>query len=149
MADAKTFEKLLDLRDREKQTAQKDYKLSVEHFEDVASEMYLLLKKKEDAEVAYQREIGETPASVGNLTFHSEYIAKLKTKISSMQTAVGNARRDMEAKQDKLTAAYVETKKFERMIERKKEKQQAIIKAEESKQMDEISTVQFNKNRDW
>ncbi|SDL74080.1 flagellar export protein FliJ [Sediminibacillus halophilus] len=149
MADSKTLEKLLDLRDRDKQTAQKDYKLSVERFEDVASEMYTLLKKKEDAEAAYQREIGEAPAFVGSLTSHSEYIAKLKTKIARLQTAVGNARKDMETKQDKLTAAYVETKKFERIIERKKEKHQAVVKAEESKQMDEISTLQFNKNRDW
>ncbi|WP_053219667.1 flagellar export protein FliJ [Virgibacillus senegalensis] len=148
MANAKTLEKLLDLRDREKQTAQKDYQLSVERFEDVASQMYFLLKKKEDAEAAYRQEVSAS-VSISVLSSHSDYIAKLKAKIESLQTAVGNARKEMEAKQDTLSAAYIETKKFERMIERNKEKQHAVLKAEESKQMDEISTVQFNKSRDW
>ncbi|SDJ72419.1 flagellar export protein FliJ [Sediminibacillus albus] len=148
MASPKTFEKLLDVREKEKQEAQKAYKQSVEDFEVVASDMYHLLKQKEDAEQAYHNDIHRS-ATVTTLSSHFSYIEKLKQKINQLQVSVNQARNLMDDRQGKLTDAYIEAKKFEKMIEVKKAKLHAAIKSEEDKQMDEISVTQFINNREW
>jgi len=50
MAETVVFSKILHVRENEKKDAQKIYYQAMDVFEKVASELYVLLKKKETAE---------------------------------------------------------------------------------------------------
>lgn len=140
--------KILDVRENEKKIAEKVYSQSLEKFESVAMDLYTLLKKKEDAEEAYDRCI-QSNVEIDQLRQISNFIESIEKEILQMQHKVNRARNDMEVKQSKLTDAHIEVKKFEKLIEhRTKEKREYQLKIEKAF-MDEISINQFmnNKNR--
>ncbi|MDL4840063.1 flagellar export protein FliJ [Aquibacillus rhizosphaerae] len=147
MANTKAFQKILSFREREKNEAQIAYKQSVESFEDVATQLYNLLRKKEDVENKYNYYL-ETMGSVTNIATHYSYIERIKEKITRLETSVNEARHVMDAKQLKLTNAHIETKKYEKLIERKKLKLKEHELEQENKLMDETSIIQFLNNRD-
>lgn len=139
--------KILNVRENEKKIAEKDYSKSVQAFETVATELYSLLKKKEDAEEAYEKCI-QSNVAIDQLMQISNYIESINDEIIEVQQKVNQARNDMEIKQVELTDAHIEVKKFEKLIEfRVKEKRERQNKVEKAF-MDEISLNQFmNKNR--
>ncbi|MCT2534523.1 flagellar export protein FliJ [Aquibacillus koreensis] len=147
MASAETFQKILGLREREKNDAQMAYKDSVDSFEEFATQLYHLLRKKEKVEREYSLSLGST-SSVSTLTTHYTYIEKIKENIRQLEMSVKKARNNMEMKQKQLTATHIEVKKYEKLIERKEKKRIELQKAEETKLMDETSIMQFLNNRD-
>ncbi|WP_138414833.1 flagellar export protein FliJ [Aquibacillus sediminis] len=142
MADIETFQKLLVVRERDKNLAKKNYQQSVQFFENLASELYQLLKNKEDAEKEYQQQLANT-SSVTMLSHYSLYIQRIKTKIGELQSSVNQARQEMNDKQQQLTEAHIEVKKFEKIIEKKRQTATFKQKHEENKFMDEITVTQF------
>ncbi len=142
MADVATFYKLLDLRETEKNLAQKEYQESVDQFEEIATKLYHLLKQKEDAEAKYLQAL-ESTTNVSTLHLNQQYIARLDEQIGQLQPSVQQARGDMEQKQEVLSSAHVEMKKYEKIIERKEEYHRVSEIEHEKKEMDEISMQQF------
>ncbi|WP_079480191.1 flagellar export protein FliJ [Halobacillus salinus] len=143
MARLETFYKIKNLRDREKQDHQKRYQLAVEAFEEKATLLYDMLKKKEHAEQAFEDQLGQGSVQADLFIQHQNYITKLDEKINELHPAVNQARNQMNQKQTRLTNAHVEVKKFEKIIERKMEKQSQWLKEEEHKFMDELSMQQY------
>ncbi|QDP40177.1 flagellar export protein FliJ [Radiobacillus deserti] len=143
MAFIQTFEKILQVKEREKKEAQKAYKQSVDSFEEVATKLYELLRKKEEAEENYQRQLDKA-VSIDMLASHSSYMDKLQQVIQEVQYTVNEARLNMESFQLKLTDAHIEVKKFEKMIENKKQKLSEQLKLQENSFMDEISLQQYS-----
>ncbi|UFU01025.1 flagellar export protein FliJ [Radiobacillus kanasensis] len=143
MAVIQTFEKILNVREREKKEAQKAYKQSVDSFEEIATKLYELLRKKEEAESNYQTQL-EKAVSIDALSSHSTYMEKLQKAIHEVQYSVNQARENMEVFQGKLTDAHIEVKKFEKMIESKKQKLSDQLKLQENSFMDEISLQQYS-----
>lgn len=140
--------KILDVRENEKKVAQKIYSQSQEQFELVATSLYTLLKKKEDAEEAYDKCI-QANVAIDQLQQISYFIETIEEEILDLQFKVNRARNDMELKQSKLTDAHIEVKKFEKLIElRAKEKHELQSRVDKAF-MDEISLNQYmsNKNR--
>jgi len=142
MADVATFYKLLDLQATEKNLAQKDYQESVDQFEEIATKLYHLFKQKEEAEAKYIKAL-ESSTDVRTLHMNQQYIARLDQQINTLQPSVQQARGDMEQKQEKLSSAHVEMKKYEKIIERKEEYHRVSEMEHEKKEMDEISMQQF------
>ncbi|TXL67681.1 flagellar export protein FliJ [Cerasibacillus terrae] len=146
MPQQTSLSKLLILREREKDDAQKAYHLSMETFEDVASKLYKLLKRKENVEEE-QDTILQTKITIEQLRIQNAYIEKLTKQIAKIQNEVQIARNDMELKQSQLTDAYIEMKKYEKIIELQEEEEKKKIKHNENMAMDEISMRQYISTR--
>lgn len=142
MSETTVFEKILRVRENEKNDAQSAYHQSMDYFEGIAKKLYSLLSKKEAAEDYYQSMTYESIA-IERLKEQSTYMSHLNEKINQLQQQVIVARNDMEAKQQLLSDAYIEVKKFEKLIERRWQARLIREKAEEAKLMDEISLQQY------
>ncbi|WP_217585606.1 flagellar export protein FliJ [Lentibacillus saliphilus] len=146
MTDTLALSKILRLRETEKKDAQKRYEQSTRTFEEIATELFQLLKKKEKAEDSYDHHIKQS-SQIETIREQLSYIDVLNGKIIALQQDVQVAREKMENHQEKLTHAHVEVKKYETIIRRREwahEKQLARI---ETNMMDEASTQQYLKNR--
>lgn len=142
MSRTKTLTKVLDIREREKDAAQKAYNQAMQHFEDVATKLYQTLKKKEDAEESYDQYLKDM-VQIERLMDQMAYIESLNRQIVLLQHQVNQARTQMELKQQSLTHAHIEVKKFEKLIETRKQEQQQTELKQEQMFMDDMSVQQF------
>lgn len=142
MSRTKTLTKVLDIREREKDAAQKAYNQAMQHFEDVATKLYQTLKKKEDAEESYDQYLKDM-VQIDRLMDQMAYIESLNRQIVLLQYQVNQARTQMELKQQSLTHAHIEVKKFEKLIETRKQEQQQTELKQEQMFMDDMSVQQF------
>ncbi|MRH42260.1 flagellar export protein FliJ [Aquibacillus halophilus] len=147
MTQSDSFQKILVVREKEKKQRQKEYNKAIDSFEEVATQLYTLLKKKEDVESSYKQFL-ESPGPITTLSTHYSFLERIKTKITQLEEKVKNARKYMENEQSKLTEAHIEVKKFEKLIEQKHLKQLQKEKNEETKLMDELSVIQFSYSED-
>ncbi|HWJ80377.1 MAG TPA: flagellar export protein FliJ [Niallia sp.] len=136
------FEKILNIREREKEEAGSVYNQSVKRFEEAAEHLYELLKRKEDLE-SFQASKLATGLSVQEIRHNQQFIGNLSKTIEHSQKVVQNARNSMSFYQEKLLEKNIEVKKYIKIKEKDFENYAFIEKAEEAKQMDEISLQQY------
>ena len=136
------FEKIMMVKEREKDEALSIYNDSVKRFEDVAEKLYESLKKKEDLE-NYQSSRLENGLSVQEIRHHQHFIVNLQKTIDYYQKMVINARNQMNFYQEKLMQKNIELKKYEKIKEKDKVVFLEELKQEEAKQMDDISIQQY------
>lgn len=136
------FEKILSVKEREKDEALSTYQNAVKRFENVAEELYQLLKKKEDLE-SYQSMKLQTGFSVQEIRHYQRFITNIEKSIHYYQELVANARNTMNWCEKQLQEKNIEVKKYEKMKTKDFEKYLDILKFEENKQLDEISTIQY------
>ncbi|HLR74694.1 MAG TPA: flagellar export protein FliJ [Virgibacillus sp.] len=148
MSHIMTLEKILHVRENEKKNAQKAHHQSIKSFEDVATKLYNLLRKKEAAEDSYESSLQST-TTITEIKQQVLYIEQLNKHIVQLQDQVNQARSMMEKKQQALTHAHVEVKKFEKIIEHRHQERKDIEQKQENASMDEISIQQYlsRKNR--
>src|SRR5690606_14824968 len=147
MAQPIVLEKILNIREQEKNEAQIKNNKATDYFEKVAKNLYYALKKKEQAEEGLHKCM-QGKATITKIKEQSLYIDALNKKITTLQDQVQLARHEMEVTQAKLTNAHVEVKKVEKMIEKRKSDQLELEQNMEKIEMDEISIRQFmNQNR--
>ncbi|HLS66485.1 MAG TPA: flagellar export protein FliJ [Pseudogracilibacillus sp.] len=142
MSDTTVLHKLLHVREREKDEAQRKQLEAVDKFEKVAKQLYVALKSKEDAEKGLEESMQVT-ATINKIKEQSTYIEALNQKIIVLQQQVDLARQQLAKKDAKLTEAHVEMKKIEKMIERRLQKEKELEKKMELDKMNEISIRQY------
>lgn len=142
MHPTETLSKILNIREKEKKDAQLAHHESMVYFEKIATKLYTLLNKKENAEELYEKDF-EKLTSIDKIREQTAYIEILNQQIIRMQEQVNEARNEMEVKQLKLTDAHVEVKKYEKIIEFRKHEQLMSAHRAEQIMMDEISTQQY------
>lgn len=136
------FEKVLTFKEREKEEALSAYQNAIKTFEEVAEELYRLLKKKEDLEL-FQAEKLQTGSSVQEIRHYQRFIINMEKSIKYYQELVLNARNRMNWCETQLIEKNVEVKKYEKMKVKDYEKFLEQMKLEEDKVTDEISTLQY------
>ncbi|SLL36349.1 Chemotaxis CheF protein [Mycobacteroides abscessus subsp. abscessus] len=136
------FEKILTIREREKEEASSAYNQSVNRFEEAAEKLYELLKRKEDLE-AYQADKIATGLSVQEIRHHQQFVGNLAKTIEHAQKMVQNARNSMVYFQEKMLEKNMEVKKFVKIKEKDHTNYLALERAAEAKQMDDISLQQY------
>ncbi|MCP1144045.1 flagellar export protein FliJ [Lysinibacillus endophyticus] len=138
------FEKILTIREQEKQETEIAYKESVRDFEEVATRLYEALKKKEDL-IDYQNERLSIGATIDEIHHFSSFINSLEKSIVELQTKVMQARTKMNWYEQKMIEKNIEVRKFEKM----KEKDYQIFKEEQERSemlyLDELSSLMYNK----
>lgn len=139
------FEKILSIREREKDEALSVYNESIKKFEEVAEKLYSLLKKKEDIE-NYQSSRLKEGLPIQEIRHHQQFIINIEKSIEHYQKMVMNARNRMNFYQEKLMEKNIEVKKYEKMKEKDALNFFKEMQMLENKQMDDIS-IQFYMNR--
>lgn len=138
------FEKILDVKEQEKTESEMAYKESIQVFEEIATKLYDLLKKKEEL-IAYQQGRLQVGSSIDEINHYSKFIDSLEKTIEDVQQKVVQARAKMNWHEQKLLEKNLEVRKYEKMrendFERFKEDQQRI----EAIQLDELSTIAYYK----
>src|SRR5699024_986183 len=122
MADTAVLEKILHVKEKEKDAAQLDKTEAVNRFEEIASRLYEELKRKENAESELDV-VMKAKATITMIKEQSRYISLMKEKINTLQNNVQKARIEMEQKQNALTEAHIEVKKIERLIALREQEQ--------------------------
>jgi flagellar protein FliJ len=136
------FEKILTLKEREKQEALDVYNQSVKKFEEALEQLYELLKKKEDLE-DYQSSRLMKGIPVQEMKYYQGFIQNLEKSIKTYQQIVANVRSQMQFYQEKLKEKNIEVKKFEKMKDRDFILFTEQVKQLEDRQMDDISIQHF------
>lgn len=137
-----TLTKVLNIREQEKMDAQMAYNQSLKTFEEIATRLYMLLKKKEAAEETYEVSIQDS-MQIEKIRQQMDYIEILSRKIVDLERDVQKAREEMNLKHSKLENAHVEVKKFEKIIENRQQTKAEMLRKQEEATMDEISIQQY------
>ncbi len=136
------FEKIMTLKEREKDEALSVYNESVKRFEHAAEKLYELMKQKEDLEHYQSRRLAEG-LPVQEIRHHQQFFANLQKSIDQYQKMVINARNHMNFNQEKLLQKNIEVKKYVKMKEKSKMEYFEELKHDEAKEMDDISIQHF------
>ncbi|CEA04457.1 Flagellar FliJ protein [Metalysinibacillus saudimassiliensis] len=138
------FQQILTIREQEKNETEMAYKDATKAFEDVATKLYDLLKKKEDL-IDYQQQRLKIGASIDEVHHYARFIDSLEKTIADAQQKVIQARAKMQWYEEKLLEKNLEVRKFEKM----REKDQERFKEEQSRIemnfLDEVSLQTYNK----
>lgn len=138
------FDKVLSFREQEKTETEIEYKKAVESFEKVATELYELLKKKEDVSEAHQEKMKQG-FLINEVHHYVRFIDTLEKRIANLQMTVVKARSKMKWFEEKLLERSIEVKKFEKMKEKDQEHYQAELEQVEASLLDELSTMKFHR----
>ncbi|MBB5147875.1 MULTISPECIES: flagellar export protein FliJ [Ureibacillus] len=138
------FEKLLTIREQEKQQTEMAYKESVRSFEKVATQLYELLKKKENL-IEYQNERLKNGLTIDEIHHFAKFIDSLEHTIDEVQQKVKQARVKMQWYEQKLVEKNLEVRKYEKMREKDYSAFQEEQNRLEAQHLDEISSLMYNK----
>ncbi|MFB4162667.1 flagellar export protein FliJ [Alteribacillus sp. JSM 102045] len=142
MAFQYSFQKILEIKEREKEEKEQEYQQSVEQFESMATALYELLKQKEQMEAVYQERMNKG-ILVKELQMNEKLVFQLQQEIQQVKYKTDQARDVMYQKEKEMQQASIEWKKYKKVKEWKKEEYEHLVKKEEEKQMDEISKRRF------
>lgn len=140
------FEKILQIKEREKEEIQSGYHRAKSQFEQVAEKLYELLKKKEDL-LAFQETQLASGFPVYEIQHYQLFISNLEKMIDYQQQLVMNARNRMFWFENQLKEKNIEVKKYEKIKEKEWQKYKKLLGQMENKEMDELSVIQFMNRR--
>ncbi|MFJ7950526.1 flagellar export protein FliJ [Lysinibacillus sp. NPDC096418] len=138
------FEKVLTIREQEKNETEIAYKESVRSFEEVANKLYELLKKKENL-TEYRQERLAIGSSIEEINHYARFIDSLEKTIADVQQKVVQARSKMNWHEEKLLEKNLEVRKFEKMREKDFIAYQQEEDRVENIFLDEISSLTYYK----
>ncbi|MCL7746468.1 flagellar export protein FliJ [Halalkalibacter alkaliphilus] len=139
-----TLQKVMQVREREKNKVQAEYQEAIGHFEKVATQLYELLKSKEGLEERVSNQIS-TGTSIYELQQNQNEIMRLQQEIMDKQHDTQLAREKMVVKEKDLVTKTIEMKKYEKMKQLKQEQYKQEEKRKDIMQMDELSVQLFAK----
>ncbi|WP_432359338.1 flagellar export protein FliJ [Sporosarcina sp. UB5] len=138
------FEKVLEYREQEKAETEMEFKKAVDSFETVATELYKLLKQKEDVIASHQEKMKEG-YTINEIHSYTRFIDSLDKRIATLQQKVIKARSKMNWFEEKLLERTIEVKKFEKMKEKDREHYRTEMEQAEASLLDELSTLKFHR----
>ena len=138
------FEKILVVKDQEKTESELAFKESVQVFEEIATKLYDLLKKKEDL-ISYQQERLKVGSSIDEINHYSKFIDSMEKTIEDVQQKVVQARAKMNWHEQKLLEKNLEVRKYEKMRENDFEHFKEDQLRTEAILLDELSTIAYYK----
>lgn len=137
------FDQILTIREQEKTELEISYKESVQTFEEAATTLYQLLKKKEET-IADQENQMQSGFSILEIHRYASFITGLEKSIDLFQQKVAAARTKMIWHEERLLEKSIEVKKYEKM----KEKDKKLFHEEqvrlEAIRLDELASVRFH-----
>lgn len=142
MAFTYSFQQILNLKEREKETKEREYQQSVDQFEKVATALYELLRQKEEMEQIYEEKM-KRGMFIHDLQQNEQAMFHLQNEIQRVMQKTNIARMRMQKKEEEMKIAAMEWKKYKKMKERAYHEYKEEEKREEAKQMDELSLRKY------
>ncbi|MGG3799872.1 flagellar export protein FliJ [Metabacillus fastidiosus] len=141
------FQKVLDLKENEKEKSLSEYNESVHEFEQVAEKLYDCLKKKEVLESNTHEKLNNG-MSVQEIRHFQQFVSNLEKTILHYQNLVVITRNKMNEKQLQLMEKNIEVRKYEKMKSKHFDVYASELKENEQKEMDDLSiqTYMFRGN---
>ncbi|MFC0188894.1 flagellar export protein FliJ [Fictibacillus aquaticus] len=136
------LEKVLGLKEKEKEAYESEFRLSVQKFEEAAHELYSLLKRKEEIENHADSQF-HSKMFVNEIQSTQRFLLSMESKIHFLQKKVQAAREQMAFAQEKLLYKTVEVKKYETLKSKQKQEFQFLQSMMETKQNDEFSVLRY------
>ncbi|WP_273125546.1 flagellar export protein FliJ [Metabacillus sp. HB246100] len=136
------FQKVMDIKENEKEKSLAEYNQSVSDFESVANKLYDSMKQKEILEENTLSRLNEG-ISVQEMRHYQQFVSNIEKTISHYQKLVMLTRNRMNEQQVKLMQKNIEVKKYEKLKEKQKETFLIDAKANENKVMDDLSIQSF------
>lgn len=137
-----TLQKILEVKENDKLKAEKDFTEATKQFEEVATKLYEVLKKKEQFEVDYRSKV-ENGIHIFQIQQAQFTIEQLQKQIDKLQYYTQQARSNMNKKENIALEKSIELKKYEKVKQLKYEQYVLKVKRQENILMDEISVQQF------
>ncbi|PIC58791.1 flagellar export protein FliJ [Sporosarcina sp. P12(2017)] len=141
------FDKVLNLREQERDETEMAYKEAIEEFEKIATQLYDQMKKKENV-LEEQQQRMTTGFSIDDLHSYSRFINTLDLSIDHIQQEVMKSRSKMNWYESQLLEKNIEVKKFEKMKEIGKQQHNVEMEHVETNRIDELSTMKFRSRED-
>lgn len=139
------FDKIMTVKEQEKNQTEIAYKEAVQSFENIATKLYNLLKKKEEL-IDFQEKKLSKGSTIDEIHHFTRFLDSIEKSINDTQQKVMHARAEMEWHEDKLLEKTIEFRKYEKM----KEKDYKVYKKEQNHleiiQLDELSSIAYYNN---
>ncbi|GGB56600.1 flagellar export protein FliJ [Fictibacillus barbaricus] len=140
-----SMEKVLSVKQKEKETIEQELGEAVQAFESIAEEIYSLLKRKEDIENLSNHQY-QQKMIVNDLQNTQRFLLSMTNKIKELQPVLQRARERMQIIQQKLLQQTIEVKKYEKLKEKQFTDYKLELSSYENKQNDEFSVLRFAKS---
>lgn len=136
------FQKIMDVKENEKEKSLAEYNQSVNDFENVANKLYDSLKQKEVIEENTLSRLANG-MSVQEIRHNQQFVNNLEKTIAHYQNLVLLTRNRMNEKQVKLMQHNIEVKKYEKLKQKLHENYLTDMKHLESKHMDDLAIQSY------
>lgn len=140
-----SMEKVLSVKQKEKETIEQELGEAVQAFESIAEEIYSLLKRKEDIENLSNHQY-QQKMIVNDLQNTQRFLLSMTNKIKELQPVLQRARERMQIIQQELLQQTIEVKKYEKLKEKQFTDYKLELSTYENKQNDEFSVLRFAKS---
>jgi flagellar protein FliJ len=141
-----SMEKVLSVKQKEKESIELELGEAVQAFESIAEEIYSLLKRKEDIENLSNKQYQQRIV-VNDLQNTQRFLLSMTNKIKELQPLLQRARERMQVIQQKLLQQTIEVKKYEKLKEKQFNAYEMELTTYENKQNDEFSVLRYAKSR--
>lgn len=131
------LDKVLAIREKEKNLSELEYADAQKQFERAAWKLYELLKKKENLEAQYSDKM-QAGVTVNVLRQYHDHLESLQGLIIQEQLNVNRAKFEMERKQEVIVQKSVEVKKYTSLKDKHYAAYTKQLKQDENKQLDEL-----------
>ncbi|EZH67247.1 hypothetical protein DH09_04750 [Bacillaceae bacterium JMAK1] len=137
-----SLQKLLQVKEKERDEQQKQFEVSRKQFEDAGYRLYHLLRDREQMIVGVEgyTTSGTTIAALQTAQMASERMGK---EILHVQEIANDARAKMKVQKDALRYATIELKKLEKLKVKQHETYRQEEKLSEQQQLDETATLLY------
>lgn len=140
-----SMEKVLSVKQKEKESIELELGEAVQAFESIAEEIYSLLKRKEDIENLSNQQFQQRIV-VNDLQNTQRFLLSMSNKIKELQPVLQRARERMQVIQQKLLQQMIEVKKYEKLKEKQLNAYEMELTLYENKQNDEFSVLRYAKS---
>jgi flagellar FliJ protein len=139
-----SFQKILDMKEKEKEQAAVNYNKSVQA---LRSEEQRLAHLEQDKYELEQRVLQQESTSLAQLKSHYEYIGHLQRLIEVANESKVQAEKEVEAKQFILSERTIDQKIWEKLKEHSFQKYREKISLQEQKEMDEMAVARYYRQK--
>jgi flagellar FliJ protein len=138
-----SLEKVLKVKENEKNTLETEYRQAYQNYEKIAGALYEFLKQKEELEK--RRLEGMTKGAViGDVRRLQAEMEHLQQKIDEYERLYRHARQHAELKKEHLLERSVDVKRYEKLRDFQYSEFVKKAKAKEMSKLDEMSTMRHS-----
>ncbi|WP_026689899.1 flagellar export protein FliJ [Alteribacter aurantiacus] len=143
MTFAFSLQKILELKEHDKRVADEACTQATREFEVIATNLYHLLKQKEELQDAYETAMSKG-ISIHQIQLYHSSMEDVEKKIHVSQRDTQFARTKMHSTEHQLTQRALDVKKYEKVKEKRKADYDKWQKEKDQKTMDEMAVQSFS-----